>query len=155
MVQASSALSSLPSAGYLALFLVIFSLVSYDVSSPLSSHILRPVDEAVHNNVVGAVPLEFRAFTADKVISNVPIGFAFLCSLVGLQLLVSKHWQKGFFLGGLLGVFNFLCALHLHAVLPLPFLVVFQAWQSSVIAGNLPQYASCQLLHGKTITSCF
>lgn len=114
MVQSTSDLSSIPTAGYLAVFLAIFSLISYDVMSPMSSHILQNVDLAVHNNVMDNVPLDFRVFTADKVISNAPIGLGVLCSIVGLQLLITKNLKKGLFLGGLMGVFNFLCALHLQ-----------------------------------------
>lgn len=113
MVQATSELSIIPAAGYLAVFLTIFSLISFDVTSPASSHILQPVDLAVHNNVVQNVPLDFRIFTADKVISNIPIGLGALFSIVGLQLVISKNLKKGLFLGGLLGAFNCLCTLHL------------------------------------------
>lgn len=110
MVQAPSALSSIPTVGYLAVFLTIFSLISIDVAGPagLSVHMWQPVDLAVHNNVVQNVPLDFRIFTADKVISNLPIGMGALLSIVGLQLIISKNLKKGLFLGGLLGAFNVL-----------------------------------------------
>ena len=111
MVQATSALSNISTAGYLAVFLTIFSLIAFDVTSPASSHILQPVDLAVHSNVVQNVPLDFRLFTADKVISNRPIGMGALFSIAGLQLIISKNLKKGLFLGGLLGAFNVLCTL--------------------------------------------
>jgi hypothetical protein len=114
MVQVASALSSVPAVAYLAVFLTIFSVISYDVNNPFSLHILRNVDLAVHKSVMDGVPLTFRAFTADKIISNVPIGLCALGSLVGLQLVLTKNWRKGLFLGGLLGTFNFLCAFQYH-----------------------------------------
>lgn len=110
MVQSTAALSIVPTVASLAVFLTIFSLISYDVNSPLSVHLLQPVDLAVHNNVKDTVPLDFRSFAADKVISNVPIAAGGIGIIVGLQLLIAKNWKKGLFLGGLLGLFNFLCA---------------------------------------------
>lgn len=92
--------------------LSLFTLITYDVASPTSSHILQPIDLAVHQAVVDNIPLGFRIFTADKIISNIPIAAGALGSVAALQIVLWKDWKKGAFLFSLLGGLNFLSALY-------------------------------------------
>lgn len=51
-----------------------FGLVSFDLFSPNSLHLLQAVDVQVHEFVQAQCSVQFRVFVADKIISNVPIG---------------------------------------------------------------------------------